>query len=216
MFIYKLESSHTDAKYVGKTTTTLKQRLSAHRSSYKGHLAGKNRIGTCIAILKYTDVRIVCLEKVADKSLLAARERYWIENTPACVNKVIPTRTQMQYYWANPKYRESQRALMRERYQRDRASGKVQEYYSRPEVKARCKETQRARRNQNKDKINAHKREILHKYKETLNRKMTCGFCGKEFMRRSRYEHYRSVKCTNTRREQYARRTIFRFLMMHL
>ena len=166
--------------------------------------------------MKYADVRIVCLEKVADTILLAARERYWIENTPACVNKVIPTRTPMEHYWANPEYRESQRALNRERYQRDRASGKVQEYFSRPEVKAGCKENQRARRNQHKDKINAHKREILHKYKETLNRKMTCSFCGNEFMRRNRYEHYRSVKCTNTRREQYARRTIFRFLMMHL
>jgi len=76
----------------------------AHRDDHKRYLAGKhNRRITSFEILQYDDAVIILIEDCSceNKEQLIRRERYWVENTPNCVNKCIPGRTFAEYYEAN-------------------------------------------------------------------------------------------------------------------
>ena len=54
---------------------------------------------TCFRVLDCPTSYIELLEEVSEEDL-AVRERWWIENHP-CVNKLIPTQTQAEWYVKN-------------------------------------------------------------------------------------------------------------------
>ena len=96
MKIYKIIDNTNGNIYIGKTTQSLKRRLSHHKS----HKNCSSR-----EIIKNRDYRIELIEETDDES----RERYWIENSN-CINEQIPGRTDKEYYRDNKdKIQEYQR-----------------------------------------------------------------------------------------------------------
>ena len=92
--IYKITSG--DLIYIGSTTSpTLARRLAQHVSSFKT----KKRITSSYQLIETGQYEIILVELCPcnSKDELHARERFHIENT-VCVNKVIPTRTKIEYY----------------------------------------------------------------------------------------------------------------------
>jgi len=85
--IYKIIDNTNGNIYIGKTTQTLKERLSNHKN-----------ITTCMSreIIKNGDYKIELIEETEDDT----RERYWIENTD-CINKYIPGRTDKEWNEVN-------------------------------------------------------------------------------------------------------------------
>lgn len=79
-------------RYVGSTETSIQERWYSH-CSIGNHCLSKAIID------KYGPdcCWIEPLEEVADETLLLERERHWIENTPGCVNKKLPGRTDAEY-----------------------------------------------------------------------------------------------------------------------
>ena len=81
MLIYKLISENTDKVYVGRTTKTLKQRLSCHRSHYKAWTEGTRDIYvSSFKVLEHGDCSIEMIEETEDDT----REGFWIKELDAC------------------------------------------------------------------------------------------------------------------------------------
>ena len=98
--IYKIVSFSTDDVYIGSTCEKyLSNRLGGHRKDYKRYLNGKQHYITSYKLLETDDYDIILIENFPcnNKQELHARERYWIENTPNCVNKIVPNRTDKEY-----------------------------------------------------------------------------------------------------------------------
>jgi|LakMenEpi03Aug12_release.lakeMendotaPanAssembly.Ray.scaffolds.fasta_scaffold1036812_2 hypothetical protein len=101
--IYKLVSFQTDKIYIGSTCEALSLRKAKHKANYKMFVKSQKKYTTSFEILKLGDTDIILLENCPcnSKEELHKRERYFIENTPNCVNKNIPTRKQKEYYETN-------------------------------------------------------------------------------------------------------------------
>lgn len=97
--IYKLVCNQTNKIYYGSTTQTLGKRRDTHRQYYKKHLKTSCGYMTAFEILKNDDFKMELVEDVefTDKNDLFTRERFYIQNNE-CVNKVIPLRTNQEYY----------------------------------------------------------------------------------------------------------------------
>jgi hypothetical protein len=100
--IYKIVSNSTDKIYIGSTCSALHKRHHQHKLDFKRFQNGKHNNITSFQIIELGDSDIVLIEEFpcANKIQLHARERYHIENTE-CLNKVIPGRTDAEYYMAN-------------------------------------------------------------------------------------------------------------------
>ena len=96
-FIYRIWSPHTPLVYIGHGTTTIEKRMQGHRREF----ADKTRTKRCKSaeVLAHGDAQIALIEQYPCASLQAAkaRERFWIERTPQCVNQNIPGRTSEEY-----------------------------------------------------------------------------------------------------------------------
>jgi len=102
--IYKIQHISGEGQvYVGSTTKQyLSQRMDTHRSDYKKWKNGKARLVTSYNIFETYGIDnclITLLESVNanSKDELLVREAYWIKQLD-CVNKVIPNRTDKEYY----------------------------------------------------------------------------------------------------------------------
>jgi hypothetical protein len=101
--IYKITSPHTDDIYIGSATKiNIAYRLGQHKYDHTKHKDGKRKTSTQsfkLFDLGIDDTQITLLEEYPynSKNELLARERYNIENTPNCMNKVVPTRTSKEY-----------------------------------------------------------------------------------------------------------------------
>ena len=96
--IYKIVTG--DLTYIGSTCEPiLSRRLAKHVSDYKRWKNNKNHYLTSYEVLKKDNYEIFLLESYPcnSKDELHARERHYIENN-ICVNKVIPCRSQKEYY----------------------------------------------------------------------------------------------------------------------
>ena len=136
--IYKLVSFETDKCYIGSTTRTyLSERLGTHKGDYRNYQQGKRRSNlSCFELLQHSDCKIVLIENYPCDSRyeLEARERYWIEQEPKCVNKNIPTRTPKEHYEAtketfrenNKKYYEEHKEQI-QKYNKQRYENKKDE-----------------------------------------------------------------------------------------
>jgi hypothetical protein len=106
--IYKIEPLNGEEGeiYIGSTTKKLlSQRMTKHRGHYKEWLNGKNKKITSFDLFdKYglDNCKIILLELVNAKSKdeLVSREAFYIRSLD-CVNKVIPGRTDKEYYKDN-------------------------------------------------------------------------------------------------------------------
>lgn len=85
--IYKLCVDGHDACYIGKTSKSLKRRITKHKSDYERYVADQRRYISSFEIFELGDVKIVALEHDINVVDINDRERYWIENTPHTVNK---------------------------------------------------------------------------------------------------------------------------------
>ena len=78
--IYKLTSSQTNEVYVGKTTQTLKERLTDHRSDYRQWTNGTRFYCFSYQIIEFDDHKIELIEETNN----SLREIYWIQKLNCC------------------------------------------------------------------------------------------------------------------------------------
>lgn len=79
--IYKIIDNTNDNVYIGSTSQEyLSQRMSRHRQNLKNHETCSSKI-----ILKNNDWRYELVE-VCDANVKKEREKYYINNTPNCIN----------------------------------------------------------------------------------------------------------------------------------
>ena len=170
--IYKIESNQCEQVYVGSTCEKyLSNRLSGHKTQYKGYMIGKYmRYLTSYELLKYNDAKIYLIEDFPcdRKEQLHAREGYWIKELD-CINKRIAGRTQKQYNQDNKekinsqikKWREDNKDKIREQqkkyYQDNKEEIREKNKQYREENKEEIREKKKQYREENKDKIKAHR-----------------------------------------------------------
>ena len=98
--IYKLFIPGLDEMpYIGYTNCPLSYRLSLHKSQAKS--PNQNKTTACVLFEEGNDVVIELLEEFDDSVNKEARERYWIERYPECLNKNIPGRKWDERHLAN-------------------------------------------------------------------------------------------------------------------
>ena len=91
--IYKLYIPGIDEVcYIGSTITSLSERFDNHK--YQANNINQKKTGAAPLFEEGNEVVISLIEEYPcqTKQELEARERYWIEQYPDCVNKNIPTR----------------------------------------------------------------------------------------------------------------------------
>lgn len=95
--IYRIVCNETGEQYIGSTTQTLAQRLGQHKSK------SSSKQYTSWQIIERMNYEIVLIEECPceNKNQLGRQERHFIENME-CVNKNIPTRTDVEWQKANP------------------------------------------------------------------------------------------------------------------
>jgi hypothetical protein len=88
--IYKLVCNVTGDVYYGSTISSLKYRLSQHKSSYKRYLQGKERYYTSFKIIENGDYRIELVEdyKCMNRNQLEKIEGIYIKYND-CINRII-------------------------------------------------------------------------------------------------------------------------------
>lgn len=97
--IYRIVSDQTDRVYIGATTCSLSKRMVEHRCAARSYLAGAKGGISSSEIVQFDDAIIVLVEDWPCDNIeqLGMRERHWIENTPNCVNRNIPGRTDAEW-----------------------------------------------------------------------------------------------------------------------
>lgn len=97
--IYKLVCDDPELIYYGSTTQILCKRFQRHKNDWKSCKKGICKSGL---LFEEGNVKIELIEKFPcnDKDELNARESYFIKNNK-CVNKMVPGRTQKEYYYDN-------------------------------------------------------------------------------------------------------------------
>jgi hypothetical protein len=135
--IYKLVNLDLGLTYYGSTCCGLIKRLSKHKW---GARANTRKCTSSLLFEKgICTILLVELYPTDDKTILHQRERYWIENNE-CVNKVIPCRSDKEYYMDNRQQILKQKAIYR------------------LENSDKINEQNRIYRANNKDKINEQRR----------------------------------------------------------
>jgi len=104
--IYKIESHLGDLIYVGSTSKkNLNDRLLNHKQDYRNFKNGLNKTITSFKLFELYGIdtcRITLIEEVKceTKEQLLTREAFYIKSL-SCVNKIIPLRTDKEYYQDN-------------------------------------------------------------------------------------------------------------------
>jgi hypothetical protein len=96
--IYRIVCNKTNQNYIGSCTTKLSTRLSVHKQQLQN-----GRCCSSYEVLKGGDFQIFLIEDFPceRREQLTARERYWVENTPNCVNCNVPGRGKKEWYEEN-------------------------------------------------------------------------------------------------------------------
>lgn len=95
--IYKIECRITGHKYIGSTTNKyLCNRLSQHKNRFNNPHKNQYMSKEIIKSNNYF-IELIELYPCKTNEELLIRERYWIENTPFCINKQVPSRTKQEY-----------------------------------------------------------------------------------------------------------------------
>jgi len=225
--IYRIVCNTTGLVYIGSTVETLCNRLSKHRQEYKQYLKGISRYVTSFEIIKNNNYNIILIKNYPcnNKEELHREERKYIE-TIECVNKIIPTRTNKEYYETykdkileyHKEYYETNKEYIRENqkeyFETNKEYIKEQQKQYNINNKDKMKEYQKAYRKNNKDKINEEKKEyrknnkdkIREKQKEyyennkdKINKKIECEYCKCFTLKQNIKKHQKTNKCLKLR-----------------
>jgi hypothetical protein len=163
--IYKLVSFLTDSIYIGSTTQSLAVRKAGHKRAYKHFLKGRYCNMSSFELIKNEDVEIILVENFpcSSKEELHKRERYFIENTENCVNKVIPTRTDKEWREEN---KENIQKFMKEWREKNKEKIKTvkKDYYEKNIDE--MKEKHKIYNDNNKERIQEYKKNYNKEYRE--------------------------------------------------
>ena len=85
-FIYAIKNETSNDVYIGSTVRTLGMRISEHRTDYDLYLKNKCHYMTSFQIIKCKTNYIEYIEG-CDINDMDDREKFWIKNTPNCINK---------------------------------------------------------------------------------------------------------------------------------
>lgn len=179
--------------YYGSTNADLETRKSKHKNHYKLFQEGKMRYITAYDILeKGGDWDIELIEEVEDEDQLLKREGFYIKNNE-CVNKRVAGRTKQEYYEDNEekmkayksKWAKDNRERLKQKYHenKEEINRKRREHMSSAEMKQKKKEQDAKYRRENKDKIDAKKKQ-----------KVPCPNCGKEITASNLKRHMKTHK----------------------
>lgn len=151
--------------YVGSTTKSLEHRLYYHKDASLRD--NQKKCGSTVLFEDGNEVVIGLLEDYPcqNRAELEARERYWIEKFPDCVNKNIPTRGWKERWYANHQHNLAKHKEWIE------AHKDQQTEYKKAKREADL-ETARAN-----DKVSNAQRDKAKRL-EWKNKKVTCGACG--------------------------------------
>ena len=125
--IYKIVSTKTNSVYIG-SSINVERRVSQHRTLQADAIRGRQHKNVrSLEITCLDDWQLVVIEKYPcrTKKELETRERYWIENTPNCINHHIPTRTRSEYRIANEEQKEKSRQRAHQYYKDHREDCKA-------------------------------------------------------------------------------------------
>ena len=147
---------------------------------------------------------IIELEKlVCDKDQALIRERYWIETLQTNLNKVIPTRTHIEYYNDNKeKIIEKNKNYYENN--KDKLCEKKKEYYNdnkdklceknknyRENNKKKISEKNKNYRENNKDKLCEKNKNYRENNKKKINKKINCE-CGGKYTSSHKSQHFKT------------------------
>jgi group I intron endonuclease len=171
--IYRLVNSVDNEVYVGSTCLSLAKRLYAHKQKAKQDI--ERRVYKHLNEIGFENVSIVLVEEFPceNKMQLERRERHWIDELKPTLNKRIPTRTDKEYRADNAeKQRERQKKYRAENAEKVREAQakyyanaenaeKVREKHAKwyAENAAKIREKQAKYEKENREAINARKRE---------------------------------------------------------
>ena len=192
--IYKIESHVGDMVYYGSTTKKrLCDRMTFHRSGYNHWLKGKCNMVMAFKLFEQYGIencKIVLIENCPceSKDELTSREAYFIRNF-YCANKVVPGRTDKEYYEDN-----KNRILENCKEYRENNKDKILKYHK--EYYENNKDKNKEYRENNKDKIKQYYEDNKNKILEQGKIKMTCE-CGSICRKAYKARHERTKKHLN-------------------
>jgi hypothetical protein len=180
--------------YIGSTIIPLNERLNAHRASARSN--AKYKFASAPLFEEGNEPIIECLEEVdcETKEELLARERYWLDQFPECLNKKDPLldpaerherakATLLKCYYANREERMQKHKAWIESHKEQQA------------------EYKRAKRRADPDATRAKDKEDYAKRKEKIAAakkvKAKCEECGKEMNKNSLWLHKKTVHAPN-------------------
>ena len=153
--IYKIECNITGEVYYGSTTQHyLSNRIGGHKND-------KHCISRLIIERGNYNYKVLEYCPCDNKIELETRERWWIKNN-VCINKVMPHRTQKEYYEDN----------------KDKILEQAKQY----------RESNKDKRNEYIKQYHINNKEII---KSKQNEKIVCN-CGGNYTRRNKARHIKS------------------------
>jgi hypothetical protein len=166
--IYKIVCNETGEQYIGSTTQTLGRRLSVHICYAKKNGTRQCRSKDIIDRGKY-DIVLIEDYPCDTREQLLSRERHFIETLP-CVNKIVPTRTQAEYYQTHrSQLREASKKYYAEN--PDKAMERKEYYKKWCDLNAdKVRETHQKWRDLNADKVLEKQRDYYYANKEKLQK----------------------------------------------
>ena len=177
--VYKLVNDVDDKIYIGSTCNPLCKRICGHRADAKKH--PERSVYKHLNTIGWPNVHIILIENYPCDNIeqLHSRERYYIDLLKPALNKVIPTRTDKEYYTAN----------------KDKISDQMKQYYTanKDKIIDRSKQYYTA----NKDKIIDHMKQYYtdnkDKIKDYYAIKYACS-CGSNVNVHQKARHELSMK----------------------
>ena len=195
--------------YVGHTTDIVKRRNkhkhncnNPHNTHYNIHLYQFVRANG-----GWNNWSVVPIEEFSCQNLNQAkiRERHWIEELKASLNKVLPTRTDKEYrednkdnrkeYLENNKEKIAEKTKEYREIKKERIVEKKKEYYqnNKEKIAKKSKEYYHNRKEELKEKSREYYMNNKEKIAEKELQKITCG-CGSCFRKSDTARHIKSKK----------------------
>ena len=212
--IYKLCCKDISVKdiYVG-ATTDMKSRKTVHKSV----CYNTNRKDYNLKLYEYireqggfSNWDMIMIEKYPCKDKLESgkRERYWIEELGATLNKQVPSRTPKEYHKDNKEYRneytrqyhKDNKENIRQQLKQYRKDNKEKIKQYRKDNREKIRQQTKQYRKDNKEKLQKKSKEYIEKniekIRERQSTKYTCE-CGSTITKKSKARHERTQKHIN-------------------
>ena len=207
--IYKLVCNDTGVKelYIG-STTCWKARKNQHKSICSNSNASRHHLKVYKTIRDnggWDNWTMVLIEEYPcdSKLKLHARERYWIEELKAQLNRYIPAQTSQE---SSKRYYENNRELVSHRRKQHYEANKENMKQYREDNKERRKQQNKSYREANKDKIKEYKKEYQQKNKEAIGKKWKLYYeANKDVLFQKRKEKI-TCQCGSTMRKDKMKR----------